>query len=467
VTDLPVIALIGRPNVGKSTLFNFLTRSRDALVADMPGLTRDRQYGFGKVGDRPYLLVDTGGLSGNADGIDGAVARQTLRALEEADVAVFMVDAREGLNAADEVIAGQLRRTGKRVWLVVNKAEGMDRDAVTSDFHSLGLGEPLAVSSAHGDHVADLIDLVLEAFPARAEGDDGARPGHDGVHIAIAGRPNVGKSTLVNRLIGEERVLAFDEPGTTRDSIAVPFVRDGVPYTLIDTAGIRRKSRVDEKVEKFSIIKTLQAIDSANVVIAVLDAREGIVEQDASLLGLIVDRGRALVIAVNKWDGLSQDARDQVRHELTLKLPFLDFAKVHFISALHGSGLSELFESVRKAWTAASTDLSTPQLTQELERSVEAHQPPLVKGRRIKLRYAHQGGRNPPVIVVHGNQVESLPDSYRRFLANRFRQRFDLYGTPVRMEFRSGKNPYEGKRNTLTPRQQAKRKRLMKRVKRK
>lgn len=465
MTDLPVIALIGRPNVGKSTLFNHLTRTRDALVADMPGLTRDRQYGFGKVGPRPYILVDTGGLSGNADGIDGAVARQTLHALAEADAVLFMVDARTGLTAADEVIAGQLRRSGKPVWLLVNKAEGMDADVVAVDFHALGLGEPVAISAAHGDRISPLMDAVFEDLP-RAE-DTGASVAVDGVRIAIVGRPNVGKSTLVNRLLGEDRVLAFDEPGTTRDSIAIPFEREGERYTLVDTAGIRRKSRVDEVVEKFSIIKTLQAMERANVVIAVLDARSGIVEQDASLLGLIIDRGRALVIAVNKWDGLSADDRDQVRHELTLKLPFLDFARVHFISALHGSGLSELFTSVQSAWLAASRELSTPQLTRELERAVAAHQPPLVRGRRIKLRYAHQGGRNPPVIVVHGNQAESLPESYKRYLANRFREVFDLYGTPVRFELRSGKNPFAGKRNILTPRQQAKRKRLLKHIKKK
>lgn len=467
MSELPVIALIGRPNVGKSTLFNYLTRTRDALVADIAGLTRDRQYGFGKVGPRSYLVVDTGGLSGNKDGMDGAVARQTLRAIEEADAAIFMVDGRGGISSADNVIAEQLRRTGKPVWLAVNKTEGMDRDVVTSDFHTLGLGDPIAISSAHGDRILPLIEAVLESIPAR---EDDGRTGDlavDGVRIAIAGRPNVGKSTLVNRLMGEDRVLAYDEPGTTRDSIDVPFERDGQRYTLIDTAGMRRRSRVDEIIEKFSVIKTLQAIESANVVVVVLDARTGIVEQDASLLGLVVERGRALVIAVNKWDGLSIDQRDQVRHELTLKLPFLDFARVHFISALHGSGLSEMFKSVQEAWTAATADLSTPVLTRELEHALMNHQPPLVKGRRIKLRYAHQGGRNPPVIVIHGNQTEMVPDSYRRYLSNHFREHFQLFGTPIRVEFRSGKNPFEGKHNPLTPRQAAKRRRLMKHVGRK
>ena len=463
---LPVVALIGRPNVGKSTLFNFLTRTRDALVADVPGLTRDRQYGFGKVGDRPYLLVDTGGLSGNTDGMDGAIAKQTLRAIDEADAAIFLVDARGGRTAADDAIAERLRRSGKPVWLAVNKAEGLDADVASADFHALGLGEPVAISSAHGDRVASLIEAVLSQLPpATVEATEAADAQR--IRIAVAGRPNVGKSTLVNRLLGEERVLAYDEPGTTRDSIYITFERDGESYTLIDTAGLRRKSRVDDKLEKFSIVKTLQAIDSAHVVVMVLDARTGIVEHDATLLGLAVQRGRALVIAVNKWDGLSSDEREAVKTELSLKLPFLDFARVHFISALHGSGVGEMFVSVREAWDAANSDLSTPVLTRTLERAVQQHQPPQVQGRRIKLRYAHQGGRNPPVIVVHGNQTESVPDSYRRYLANRFREEFNLFGTPIRVEFKSGKNPYEGRRNTLTPRQAYKRKRLLKHVKKK
>ncbi|MCA1798540.1 MAG: ribosome biogenesis GTPase Der [Xanthomonadaceae bacterium] len=462
---LPVIALVGRPNVGKSTLFNFLTRSRDALVADIPGLTRDRQYGFGKVGPRAYLVVDTGGLSGNADGVDGAIAKQTVRAIDEADAVVFLVDARGGRTAADDAIAQQLRRTGKPVWLGVNKAEGLDADIVASEFHALGLGEPHAISAAHGDRIAGLIDEVLTALPPTDATD--LAPPADGqrIRVAVAGRPNVGKSTLVNRLLGEDRVLTFDEPGTTRDSIFIDFERDGAAYTLIDTAGMRRRSRIDEVIEKFSVIKTLQAIDSAHVVIAVLDARAGIVEQDATLLGLAVERGRALVIGVNKWDGLAADEREQVKHELSLKLPFLDFARVHFISALHGSGLGELFASVREAWTAANSDLSTPVLTRTLEKALLQHQPPLVGGRRIKLRYAHQGGRNPPVIVIHGNQTDMVPDSYKRFLANQFRETFRLFGTPIRVEFRSGKNPFEGKRNLLTPRQMNKKKRLMKKVK--
>ncbi len=461
---LPVIALVGRPNVGKSTLFNFLTRSRDALVADVPGLTRDRQFGFGRVGPRPYVLVDTGGLSGNADGIDGAVARQTLRAIEEADGVVFLVDARAGLNPADEAIAERIRRTGIPTWVAVNKAEGMDGDLAATDFHRLGLGDPHAISSAHGDHVADLIELVLEGVG----GPDEDRPADvpdDGIRIAIIGRPNVGKSTLVNRLIGDDRMLTFDEPGTTRDSIEVPFDHDGTRYTLIDTAGVRRRARIEEKIEKFSVIKALQAIDRAHVAVLVVDARTGVVEQDASLVGLALERGRAVVIAVNKWDGLTTERRDEVRNEISLKLPFLEFARFHYVSALHGSGLTELLHSIEEAWRACTRDLATPELTRSLERAVEQHQPPLVNGRRIKLRYAHQGGRNPPVIVIHGNQTQSVPDSYRRFLVNRFRDDFDLYGAPVRIEFRSGRNPFAGRRNPLTPRQLAKRKRMLKHVK--
>lgn len=431
---LPVIALVGRPNVGKSTLFNFLTRSRDALVADMPGLTRDRQYGFGRVGTRAYLVVDTGGLGGNADGLEGLVARQSMRAIDEADAVLFMVDARSGLTAADEAIADHLRRSDRRAWVAANKAEGMDAGVAAAEFHTLGLGPVHAISSTHGDRVEPLLDALLGELPV-AGGDDGAQDA--GVRIAIAGRPNVGKSTLANRLLGDDRMLTFDEPGTTRDAVEVPFARDGARYTLIDTAGIRRRSRVDDALEKFSVIKTMQAIERANVVIAVLDARGGIVEQDATLLGLIVERGRALVIAVNKWDGLDDDLRDRARRELDLKLPFLDFTRVHYISALHGSGLGELFESVQAAYRAAVVDLGTPALSRVLERAVQRHQPPLAGGRRIKLRYAHQGGRNPPVIVVHGNRAELTPAPYRRYLANTFRDAFDLWGTPVRVELRS------------------------------
>ena len=459
---LPVVALVGRPNVGKSTLFNFLTRTRDALVADLPGLTRDRQYGFGRVGPRPYIVVDTGGLSGAKDDLDGLMARQTLHALDEADAVLFLVDAREGLTAADEQVATLLRRRGRAVRLVVNKAEGQDAAVVGAEFHRLGLGEPAVISSAHGDNVRALMEAVLEPFPADEEAGEAPE---QGVRVAVIGRPNVGKSTLINRMIGEERLVAYDLPGTTRDAVEVPFVRDGRRYLLVDTAGVRRRSRVSEAVEKFSVIKTLGAIDAASVVIAVLDAREGVTDQDASLLGLAAERGRAMVIAVNKWDGLPPDQRDNVRRQLELKLPFLDYAPVQFISALHGTGVGDLFGLVDASHEAAHRDLPTPELTRVLQDAVNAHQPPISRGRRIKLRYAHQGGRNPPVIVVHGTQAELLPDSYRRYLANIYRKAFRLQGTPVRIELRSGENPYAGRRNPLTPRQQRKRERLMRHVK--
>jgi GTP-binding protein len=459
---LPVVALVGRPNVGKSTLFNFLTRTRDALVADLPGLTRDRQYGFGRVGPAPYIVVDTGGLSGAKDDLDGLMARQTLRALDEADAVLFMVDAREGLTAADEQVATMLRRRGRPVRLVVNKAEGQDAAIVGADFHRLGLGEPAVISSAHGDNVRALMEAVLEPFPVDEEAGETAE---QGVRVAVIGRPNVGKSTLINRMIGEDRLVAYDLPGTTRDAVEVPFVRDGRRYLLVDTAGVRRRSRVSEAVEKFSVIKTLGAIDAASVVIAVLDAREGVTDQDASLLGLAAERGRAMVIAVNKWDGLPPDQRDAVRRQLELKLPFLDYAPVQYISALHGTGVGDLFALVDASHEAAHRDLPTPELTRVLQDAVMAHQPPISRGRRIKLRYAHQGGRNPPVIVVHGTQAELLPDSYRRYLANVYRKVFRLQGTPVRIELRSGDNPYAGRRNPLTPRQQRKRERLMRHVK--
>ncbi len=457
---LPVIAVVGRPNVGKSTLFNYLTRTRDALVADLPGLTRDRRYGYGRVGPVPYIVVDTGGLGGVADGLEGLMARQTLRALDESDLALFVVDAREGLTAADEEVAALLRKRGIRTRLVVNKAEGLETATAAADYYALGFDEPAVISAAHGDRVAALMEDVLAEFPAAAETEDVAPD--EVIRVAVIGRPNVGKSTLINRMVGEERVVAFDLPGTTRDSIVVPFEREGQRYELVDTAGIRRRRSVSEAIEKFSIIKALQAIDSAEVVVPVLDAREGVTDQDASLLGLAAERGRAMVIAINKWDGLSEDQRDTVRRQIELKLPFVGFARRHHISALHGTGVGELFGMIRQARAAALRDLPTPMLTQTLEEAVTVHPPPMVRGRRIRLRYAHQGGRNPPLIVVHGNQTERLPQAYRRYLVNAFRKRFDLDGTPVRIEFRSGKNPYAGRRNTLTPRQQRKRSRLLK-----
>lgn len=461
---LPVIALIGRPNVGKSTLFNRLTRSRDAIVANYPGLTRDRQYGFGKLGPVPYLVIDTGGVAGGEEGIDEITVDQSVRALKEADVAFVMVDGREGVTAADEHVVDLARRHAANCWLVVNKAEGLDQDIASAEFHSLGLGSPVAISAAHGDRVSALMDVVLADFAEEVEDDD-ADDEKQALRIAIVGRPNVGKSTLANRLLGEDRLVVYDEPGTTRDSVAVPFDRNDRHYLLIDTAGIRRKGKVHETVEKFSIVKALQAIERAQVVIAVMDAREGITEQDVSLLGLVLERGRALLVVTNKWDGLSAEDRKHVRDELDRRLPFLDFAERITISALHGTAVGDLLPAVERAYAAATRDLSTTELTRELEAAVIAHPPPLVRGRRIRLRYAHQGGRNPPVIVIHGNQTEKLPEAYRRYLINRFRKVFKLKGTPVRLSFKTSDNPFKGKRNKLTPRQQQRRKRLLKHVK--
>jgi len=465
---LPVIAIIGRPNVGKSTLFNRLTRSRDALVADYPGLTRDRQYGFGKLGPMPYLVIDTGGVAGGEVGIYELMVEQTVRALQEADVAIVLVDGRSGLTPADEHVAELARRHAKSTWLAVNKAEGLDAAIASGEFHGLGLGDPVAVSAAHGDRISALMDEVLAPFVDAddQEEDEDADDEQKPLRIAVIGRPNVGKSTLINRLIGEDRLVVYDQPGTTRDSVTVPFERDGKSYELVDTAGVRRKSKVHEVIEKFSIIKALQAMERSQVVIAVLDAAEGVTEQDVSLMGLVVERGRALVVAANKWDGLSRDQRRQVKNDLDRRLPFLEFAKQITISALHGTAVGDLLPEAEKAYTAATRDMKTSDLNKVLEDAVIAHSPPLVRGRRIKLRYAHQGGRNPPVIVIHGNQTEKLPESYRRYLINRFRKVFRLKGTPVRLSFKSSVNPYQGKRNKLTPRQERKRKRLMKHVKR-
>ncbi len=461
---IPVIALVGRPNVGKSTLFNRLTRSRDALVADVPGLTRDRRYGRGKHHGRLFMVVDTGGVSGEADALDQRITEQALRAVDEADVVFFLVDAREGLSAGDEAIAETLRQRGKRVVLVVNKAERLDPHLASAEFHALGLGEPWAISAEHGQGVAGLLERVLADLPEIEDGAEAA-DGDDGPLVAVVGRPNVGKSTLINRLVGEERVVAFDRPGTTRDSILVPFRWEDKPYTLVDTAGVRRRSRVDEAVEKFSVIKTLQAIDRANVVVLVIDAREGLVDQDLHLLGYVLEAGRALVVAINKWDGLEADHKARVKAEVRRRLVFADFAEVMYISALHGTGVGHLMEVVDGAYRAAMSRFPTPRLTRLLEDAVNAHPPPLVRGRRIKLRYAHQGGVNPPLIVVHGNQVERVPAAYRRYLVNTFRKQLDLTGTPLRIEFKGGANPYAGRKNTLSERQIRKRKRLIRHIK--
>jgi len=439
----PTIVIVGRPNVGKSTLFNRLTKTRNALVADLPGLTRDRHYGHGVVGGKPYLVVDTGGFEPVAkDGILHEMARQTLLAIDEADAIVYLVDARQGLTAQDKSIADTLRKSGRPLWLVVNKAEGMRRDVVSAEFHELGLGDPLPISSSHGEGVRELMDLVLEGFPEEA----GAGPEPDHPKIAIVGRPNVGKSTLLNSLMGEERVIAFDQPGTTRDSIHVEFERDGKAYTLIDTAGVRRRGKVFESVEKFSVIKTLQAIEDANVVILVVDAKLDISEQDAHIAGFILEAGRALVVAVNKWDGLDQYGRDRVKSDLLRKLDFLSFAKFHFISALKGTGLTPLLKSVDMAYKAAMAKLPTPRLTRVLQEAVSAHQPPKNGPFRPKPRFAHQGGSNPPIIVVHGTSVTAISDSYKRYLENTFREAFKLQGTPLRVQFKQGANPFEGRK---------------------
>ena len=461
---LPVVALVGPPNVGKSTLFNAITRTRDALVADVPGLTRDRKYGYAALGGRRCVVIDTGGLVEAVAGVERLMAEQTLKAVEEADRVLLVVDAREGCTPADLHVAGVLRRGGRDVLVVANKSENLDPDIAGADFHQLGFGAPVAVSAAHGAGVPQLMERALEGLPAAAEAP--SEEAADGeIRVAVVGRPNVGKSTLINRLLGEERLIAFDQPGTTRDTVRVPFERDGQRYTLIDTAGVRRRARVSDAVEKFSIVKALQAIEEANVVIGVLDAHDTVAEQDASLLGLVVEQGRALVVAVNKWDGIPPEQRDAIRDGLDLRLAFMAFAPVHFISARHGTGVGELMAGVRRAYLAAMREMPTRELTRALEQAVEMHQPPLVRGRRIKLRYAHQGGRNPPIVVIHGNQTQHVPDAYRRYLENHFRQVFRLEGTPLRIEFRTDANPYAGRRNELTPRQVRKRKRLLRRVK--
>jgi len=493
---IPVVALVGRPNVGKSTLFNRLTKTRDALVADFPGLTRDRKYGRAEIEGNEFIIVDTGGIDGTEDGVETRMAGQSLLAIEEADIVLFMVDARAGVMPADQGIAQHLRSREKATFLVANKTDGLDPDSATADFYSLGLGEVYAIAASHGRGVNQLIEHVLIPFvgekPEEAElteeeanaaywaeqlGENGDEIPADveddfdpttlPIKLAIVGRPNVGKSTLTNRILGEDRVVVYDMPGTTRDSIYIPMVRDEREYVLIDTAGVRKRGKVTETVEKFSVIKTLQAIEDANVVMLVIDAHEGISDQDLSLLGFILNSGRSLVIVVNKWDGLTQEVRDQVKDTLDLRLGFIDFARIHFISALHGSGVGNLFESVNEAYNCATKRVSTSLLTRIMQMAADDHQPPLVNGRRVKLKYAHAGGYNPPIVVIHGNQVKDLADSYKRYLMNYFRRSLEIMGTPIRIQFKEGENPFEGKRNTLTPNQMRKRKRLMSHLKKK
>ncbi|HEY9193206.1 MAG TPA: ribosome biogenesis GTPase Der [Methyloversatilis sp.] len=435
----PVLVLVGRPNVGKSTLFNRLTKTRDALVADFPGLTRDRHYGNGRLGDRPFLVVDTGGFEPTArDGIMVEMAQQAEQAIAEADVLVFMVDGRAGLTAHDREIGARLRRAGKPLIVAVNKAEGMRREIVAAEFHELGLGEPHVISSAHGEGVRNLVEECLAGFPPDEESEADERA----PKIAVAGRPNVGKSTLINALLGEERVIAFDQAGTTRDAISIPFERNGKRYTLIDTAGLRRKGRVFESIEKFSVIKTVQAIEQANVCVLVLDATQEVSDQDAHIGGFIVETGRALVLAVNKWDAVDSYRREIFKREIARKLGFLGFARHLFISALEGTGVSGLFGAVDAAYAAAMVKLPTPRLTRALQAAIEKQAPPKHGLFRPKMRYAHQGGMNPPVIVIHGTALDHIADSYKRYLEHCFLETFKLQGTPLRVEFRTAHNPF-------------------------
>ncbi len=434
---LPVIAIIGQPNVGKSTLFNRLTKSQNALVVDMPGVTRDRHYGEGKMGNMPYIVIDTGGITGDEEGIDAMMAGQSWQAIIEADVVLFMVDAKHGAAPCDHFIAKKLREEhpNKTIHLVVNKTDGMDEQLAISDFYQLSIGEPVAIAASHGRGVRQLIQQVLEPlFDEEAEEEEQK---HKGIRMAIVGRPNVGKSTLTNRMLGEERVVVFDEPGTTRDSIYIPFEREGQDYTIIDTAGVRRRKNMHEALEKFSVVKTLKAIEQSNVVIYLIDGQEGITDQDMSLLGFILEAGRSLVVTVNKWDGLDEDQKKQIKSDFERQLHFVDFARRFFISALHGTNVGHLFDAVKEAYECASRDLQTSLLTRILQAAVKAHQPPMREGRRIKLRYAHAGGKLPPLIVIHGALVNRLPLSYQRYLGNHFRKSLKLVGTPIRFVFKA------------------------------
>lgn len=473
---LPVIALVGRPNVGKSTLFNRLTKTRDALVAEIAGLTRDRKYGEGKIGDQPFIVIDTGGITGEEQGIDAAMAQQSFQAIEEADIVFLMLDVHAGLMPGDRALANHLRRMGKSAYVIANKIDGRNPDLVLGDFYELGMGEPLPISAEHNRGISALVEHVLEEHQTALRGGEPLPEPEEvneyiydeidpeealqadlrdteldvkGTKIAIVGRPNVGKSTLINRFLGEERVVVFDKAGTTRDSIYIPYDRHGQEYTLIDTAGVRRRKNISEAAEKFSIIKTLQAIQDCHVCILVLDAREGIVDQDLHMLSFILNSGRALVIAINKWDGMTADERARVKSEMDRRFGFLDFAEFHFISALHGTGVGHLYEAVDAAYNSAMGKWSTSMLTRILEDAVASHQPPIVRQRRPKLRYAHQGGSNPPILVVHGNLSKDLPEDYKRYLANTFRRVLEIKGTPIRMEFRQGANPFSEKKKEV------------------
>lgn len=457
----PVIALVGRPNVGKSTLFNRLTRSRDAIVANLSGLTRDRQYGEGSDGKRRFIVIDTGGISGGEEGIDSEMAAQSLHAIEEANAVLFLVDAKDGLTSGDNQILDHLRKSNKHCFLVVNKVDGLDADLALAEFSSLGMAGGFAVTANQGRGVKRMIDAVMDSF-AELESESIADDVEQGIKIAVAGRPNVGKSTLVNRMLGEDRVVVYDQPGTTRDSVYIPFQRRGRDYTLIDTAGIRKRGKTKQTVEKFSVVKALQAIEDANVVILIADARTGIVEQDLHLLGYVIDAGRALVIALNKWDGMDGEQKDKVKNDIRRRFAFVDFANIHFISALYGTGVGDLYKSVHSAYESAKKNLTTNTLTQVLQRAVSDHAPPVVNGRRVKLRYAHAGGQNPPIIVIHGKQTEKLPAHYSRYLEKTFRKVLKLEGTPVRIQLRSDENPFVKKEENLSAQQVAQKRRIQK-----
>lgn len=459
----PVLALVGRPNVGKSTLFNRLTRSRDALVADFPGLTRDRKYGEGRIGSKPYLVIDTGGLEGGEQGIDFAMASQSLLAIEEADAVLLLVDGRAGLSPGDEQIVDHLRKQGKSAWLVVNKVDGVDENVVLGEFYRLGFEKMFPITATQGRGVTKLIEAVLAEFPDPVPEEDRAG---QGIRIAVAGRPNVGKSTLVNRMLGEERVVVYDQPGTTRDSVYIPFERHNQRYTLIDTAGVRRRGKTIETVEKFSVVKSLSAIQDAHVVVLVVDARDGIVEQDLNLLGFVLEAGRALVIALNKWDGMDLEQKERIKSDIRRRFTFVDFAAIHFISALHGTGVGDLYPSIHKAYDSATRKFSTNMLTRVLEDAVADHSPPMVNGRRVKLRYAHTGGHNPPIIVIHGKQTDKVPHHYKRYLEKTFRKVLKLEGTPIRIELRSDDNPYVRHEKGMSAQQVAQKRRINKNRKR-
>ncbi|MDR2011489.1 MAG: ribosome biogenesis GTPase Der [Rhodanobacter sp.] len=462
---LPVVALVGRPNVGKSTLFNVLTRTRDALVHDRPGVTRDRHYGVCRLAAAPFVVVDTGGLIDGAEGIDSQTARQAGFAIDEADVVLLIVDAREGLLPTDRAILDRLRRAGKPMLLIVNKVDGVDEHVALAEFAALGVASALPVSAAHARGVTPLL-AALEALLPKVEHDPLAAQPEDGIRVAIVGRPNAGKSTLVNRLLGEERVIASEVPGTTRDSIRIPLERDGKRYTLIDTAGIRRRARIEDAVEKFSVIKSLQSVDAAHVTVLMLDAREGVADQDSALIGHVLESGRALVIAVNKWDGLDKYQREQCVASLSRKLDFAAWARQVFISALHGSGIGELMKAVNRAHASANHAFTSSELTRAVEAACQAYQPPLVRGHAPRLKYAHPGGSNPPTIIIHGARTRHIAEGYRRYLENFFRKRYRLEGTPIRIEFRDGNNPFAGRRNELTDSQQRRRTRMIRNAKR-